>query len=65
MTQLPNAVRADRRGRVKPKVRRNGELWEACVTRGYEGNYETYARWFPTWREAFDWAHNAVKDWRR
>lgn len=60
----PDAVRRDRRGRRKPKVLKNGELWEACVTYGYEGNYEHMTRYYTTWREAHDWAYSKVKDWR-
>lgn len=57
-------VRADRRGRVKPKVFKAAPLWGACVTYGYEGNYEHTYRYYETWREAFDWAHGMVKGWR-
>jgi hypothetical protein len=33
------------------------------ITRGFSGNYEGESRAFESWRAAFDWAHNEVKDW--
>jgi hypothetical protein len=35
----------------------------ARVTRGFSGNYEYGLQPFTNWRDAFDWAHNQVKDW--
>ena len=39
------------------------DVWEAVVTRGFSGNYEHDMRTFTSWRAAYDWAYNEVKDW--
>lgn len=47
----------------KPTVCKLGSCWMARVTRGFSGNYEYGLQPFTNWRDAFDWAHNQVKDW--
>jgi hypothetical protein len=52
----------------RPTVERcpcNCGLWRAEVTVGYSGNYETWAHMSDTWRKAFDWAYNEVRNWRK
>lgn len=47
----------------KPVVFRWGCQWMATITRGFSGNYEDESRAFGSWRDAFDWAYNQVRDW--
>ena len=50
-------------GYPKPVVFKWGVEWMVIITRGFSGNYEDHQKSFVSWRDAFDWAYNEVKDW--